>query len=41
MYVTYLSTPPVSLRRYEWNDRNFIGGSALARYSSSNGWQQL
>ena len=26
---TDLSTPPVNLRMYEWNDRNFIGGSAF------------
>jgi len=38
--VTHLSTPPMSLRKYEWNDRNFIGGSAFARYSSSYGCQQ-
>jgi len=35
--MAYLSTPLRSLRIYEWNERNFIGGSCDFRYPSSKG----
>ena len=35
--MSYLSTPLLSFRMYEWKERNLMGGSHDFKYVSSNG----